>query len=353
MAFAGMVIAALFIIVIILSVLFIIGLIFLIIGLVLKRKEKKKESEKKYPVVLIVIGCIFIVPSILATGLVIWAVLDTKIDRAMWDSKYDTVPDLWRNESVLELEAQNQIVKALFTAAESGDHNEFAENFTNDIREQRNFDEMVNEFLENYPDGLADIVLAEDDLRAGGERRLDYGTGDLSYECDLDGETYFIELRYCYLNDDDPDEVGVTSFTIRNLESRAYFLFGNSREMYEGEDETLLCDIKSSAEVSAMKIGGSAYLWTPSDGPVLSADEMSQYLSQYNTLREAIEAGGIGHPNVEIEYSNSAGIIYFYELAPENGEARFARISANSSYGRITNAYLCSPDESFYDQSIV
>ena len=49
---------------------------------------------------------------------------------------------------------------------------------------------------------------------------------------------------------------------------------------------------------------------------------------------------------------NSTGYTHFYELKPVNGEPRYAKIICQVDYGKIYDAYVCTPDDADYDNPL-
>ena len=78
----------------------------------------------------------------------------------------------------------------------------------------------------------------------------------------MNDEWYTIELGFCYENTDNPERVGVTKFTIRNLGGAAYFNKKHSRDSHYLEDEYLICSIMSDQEISARLINGIPFFGT-------------------------------------------------------------------------------------------
>lgn len=341
MAFVSMIFAFLAIVLIILGILFIAGLILLIIGVVNKRKPKNKG--KKYPIVLIVIGSLLLIMPV-GTGIVLIACsavgsVSTSIKRM----DYESVTDKWRNEWTTDHAAANEAINELLTCADSGDYEHFAKTFTPNIQKSEDFEKNLDDFFSAYPAGLSQCEL--DGGNVGSSGSYNYGhnvqTGSTSYTCVMNDEWYHIRLQFCYENTDSPDDVGVTFFSVENLEATALDI---------EYDKSLVCNIKSKSEVSARLIKNIAFEFEPHPDRMITKEEMRTYLRKYDDLSSLEEE--IGSPNVTKKYDICTGYDHYYELAPENGEPRYAYICTDSPSGSILYGHLCSNTETFYDYDL-
>ncbi|MBR5089646.1 MAG: hypothetical protein IK093_09465, partial [Ruminiclostridium sp.] len=110
----------------------------------------------------------------------------------------------------------------------------------------------------------------------------------------------------------------------------------------------MLCDIQSSDDICARLIKGNAFLWTPTDTPKLTGEEMGALLDKYGK-RPAKELWDIlGEPNAMLKWYDGSGTDRYYELQPENGELRYAFFHTDYYDNKIYSAYLCSPERYFY-----
>ena len=262
--------------------------------------------------------------------------------------EYDSVPERWKNEYVSDNRAAAQVIKALLEAADAGDREAFAKNFTDELRAGAGFEGLLDAFFASYPKGFSEVKLDGGGVSSSGSYNAghDVQEGSTFYECTLNGEWYIINLGFCYENTDEPEKVGVDFFMIKNLEAQAVHQDAFSRDRDHYDNIVLLCDIRSSDQVNARMIDGKALLWTDTDTEKLTADEMRELLSAYRSLAAPEVRDRIGKANAEQKFFNCTGYDYYYELVPENGEPRYAYICANSPYGRIITAYLCTTDDS-------
>ncbi|MBP3856885.1 MAG: DUF5104 domain-containing protein [Ruminiclostridium sp.] len=266
------------------------------------------------------------------------------------DYEYDSVPERWRNEWVSDSRAASEVIKALLSSADSGDREAFSENFTPELQASTDFAETLDAFFESYPVGLSECELD------GGGVSSEMSTNDghakqdgwTHYDCTLNGERYFINLSFCHGNDLEPDKVGVTYFTVRNLEAKAVYNDNSSRDRDYEEGTYMLCDIQSSDDICARLIKGNAFLWTPTDTPKLTGEEMGALLDKYGKRPPKELWDIIGEPNAQIKWYNCTGYDIYYELQPEDGEPRYAYICVDGKYRfEIYSAYLCSHEKFF------
>ena len=334
-----------FVLIPLIAVIFLAGIILLIIGIVNKRKPQ--NIGRKFPTVCISVGGVLLVLPVLiaAVGIV------PNVKKLFF---YDSVPEHWQNAWVGNNQAADEAIKALMKAAGNGDREALAENFTAEIRNDHYFESELDSFLGTYPAALSQCEL--DGGSSGSSGSYNYGhnvlTGSASYTCDLDGERYFINISFCYENTDEPDKVGIESFSVMNLGARALYIqeINERRMLGDYEDNTaLICEIKGSDEVDARLIGGYPFVWHPTSDKKLTEDEMRTLLSK--TISMDLLTQEIGSPNVSMKYSNSTGYDYYYELVPENGEPRYAHISASRN-GDIIDAYVYTPEKGLYDNPL-
>ena len=264
---------------------------------------------------------------------------------------YDSIPERWQNEHVNDHEAAKEVIEALLASADEGNKEAFAKNFTAELRKSAGFDKLLDDFFAAYPGGLSKALREDGPVSAGGSYAgMDSRKGGAThFICRPGGKWFRINLSFCYENTAEPDKIGVESFLIMNLEAYAVHTDMYSRDCLYYDDMHLLCDIRSSDEVKARRINGGAYLWTDTDAPKLTADEMRELLTRYRDLGAREVREKIGLANAEQKFFNNTGYDYYYELVPENGEPRYAQICTNSSYGDIIDAYICSADDIFFD----
>lgn len=274
---------------------------------------------------------------------------------------FDNVIDIWQNNHVTEKDAIDQTFTKLFAAAESGDQALFAKNFAEEVRNRSGFDNALKDFFSSYPKGISNCELTHKGGGAGGNLDKDggYTKGVAAlYQCTMDGKPYWITINLTFGDTKHPEKVGVRHFSIMNLEGRAYYLVENNAHLMSDEhydfdvEYPLINCIKSDKEVTAKLINGSPILWTPSDAPKLTEDEFRALLAENGDNDISRLFGKIGKPGFNIHYFNHTADTCYYELAPRNGEPRYAYITTQTAYGRIYNAYVCTPDSCDFDNPL-
>ena len=350
MACASMFLLALFTVFVILLAIFLFGLIVFIVGLA--NSGKIKRNNKKWPIVLMVIGVLNMIPPVIITIvlIILASVYNYRIEHML--DIYGTLPEAWKNVETVDRNAGNQAIDLLFQAADANDRNAFIECFSEETRDRDDFAEMVDAFLEAYPGGFSETEFSYN--AHGGTQSGDGWKGArYGYEGEVDGEFYYITVGYCYWSKEHPEMVGVNYLSVMNIAGDASYRNRLTEINPDNEDIYLYCYLPGPDEVNARRIDRYTYLWNESEGPVLTADEMREYLARFETLQEAIDEGGIGQPNCNPVYNG--GVVsneYYYELQPVNGEPRYAFIRTAGAYGRIIEAVECTPDDADFDNMI-
>ena len=350
MAFASMFLAFIAIIAVGLFLFFMLGLLLFIVGIA--NKKKVKRDKKKWPIVLMVLGIINMVPPVLITVILIIVVSVTNYRTDHMMERYDNLPTAWAQADVYAELAERQALQVVSEALDEGDRDALAENFSEDSRGAAGFDEALDDLFEAFPEELNDIEWTR--FARGGDVIRNGCRGTVQgYTAKVGGEYYYLTIGMVYEGDDHPDEVGLFYLTVLNTGSDAYRIFGDTPIEDTEADYTVLCWLPDTDEVNARRVNGMSYLWEETSAPVMTADQMRAYLAGYDTLRDAIDGGGIGMPNCNPVYDGFASNQYIYELSPVNGEPRYAFIRTSGEYGRITEAYECTPDDGDYDNMIV
>ena len=328
-------------IVVILIISFIVGLVMLIRGFI--RNRLAKYAGMKPPKALMITGIVLVsIPLAAIVGLSLWSITSS-VNTIYTRSHYQSIPDIWRNESVSHSRAEDDIIYALLKSADNGNREAFVKNFTPEVQKNKGFDKAVDQFFESYPVGLSECEKydkARNDTASHGSDTA-VKTDSLSFRCALGENWYFVIVEYCYFNADEPDKVGVTKCRVMNLEAAAVYY---EDEAANGTDEFPICDIKSSSEYNARLVGGRAYLWTPTDTPKISEEQLRRLLQKTNRLDDPLLILNIGEPNLVIKDDDSSTQYgYFFELTAQDGEPRYAYFQTDSELGNILWGLLCTP----------
>lgn len=340
---------------ILLALIFIGGLVFLITGIA--SKKKPKNTGKIFPTVFTVVGSFMVfIPVVtvifLAVGKLATENIPSIESLKVEEKSYDNLRDKWKNTWTTDKSAANDAMEELFAAAEAGDREKLADLFAPTLRQQeQGFDDALDEFLQMYPKGLEIDKLDFEGGSMHSSARYGHNIKSTSkmYTCVNDGEWYFIRLELCYQATDYPDDVGIMLFSIENLESCAL-------DDLDYDEIYLKCRIIDESEVTARLINGSACLFEPYPDRKLTEEQMIEYLETCENLRELYEK--IGEPNAVKEFESTEHVTftsndYYYELVPENGEPRYARISAGHRDYRFYDGYICSDTKCFYDRPLI
>ena len=329
---------------------FFIGLILLIRGFL--KKPLAEYAGSQYPKKLIRVGTVMIsLPFIAIAAVSIWGITssaNTLYNRA----HYECVPDVWRYESVSQTRAEQEIIQALLNSADKNNREAFANNFTPEMQKKKGFEKAVVRFFEAYPSGLSHYKIYDKTRpeSAPSDSEAAVRTDSLSFRCGTDENWYFVNLEYCYWNQDEPDKVGVTGFRVMNLEAAAVYF---ENEDANTPDEFPVCDIRSNSRINARLVGGRPYLWTSTDAPKISEEQLRHLLEKTNRLDDPLLILNIGEPNLVIKNPDSTEYGYFFELTPQSGEPRYAYFQTDSERGNILWGVLCTPYKIDYDHYLV
>ena len=306
-------------------------------------RERDRNMRKK-PAVLLIVTCM------LLSGCGFLKSLDS----------CKNVQEYWKSHYNSERTAADQAYKKLFEAAEKGDKERFADNFTEEVRTGSGFSVFLDAFFDKYPKGLSKCKM---EYHAGGssgsyENGEKKETAHCSYTLTFEGQHFWIHMGYCYRNTKHPEELGIKYLSIMNLEGYALFITDNNAKLYENPDYDyykevpIVCIILGEDTVKARLINNTPYQWLDTGAKQLTEDEMRNLLTgnRNEGIKPVIEQ--LGEPNVAIANNNGGSYTYIYELASSDGEPRYALISTSRQYGRIIDAYACTEGSCDYDHPL-
>ena len=310
------------------------GLIFLIAGLI--KKSKKKSSGSLIPAGAV---CLAFDAAIIMIMIFLPMAAGRLADK-LKGPEYDNITDKWRSELTTDTMAAYEARTALLAAADNGDRSGVAQLFTPQISHDLSFETALDVFMVQYPKGLSECKL-DGGLSSSQKSKYDdekESTGFAYYTAELNGEWYAIKLRFCYENNS-PDKIGVTFFAIENLEA-------NAHDYDYGSSDFLLCRFDEGDD--ARLIGGMSFIFKPYNREI-TAESFSEHMKKCRTMEDLKRE--VGEANVIKKYDN-LNCDYYYELVPENGELRYAYISADPLYGTIFSGYICSDREIFFSRKL-
>jgi hypothetical protein len=187
------------------NALLVVGIIFIISG----AKNKKRGGKGTKSIIGIVMVSVPIVLIACIGGKSLW-------NKAM----IKCVSDEWRYKSIFTIssvEGSRNILKELLEAAADEDKDLFYREFSANARDDRNFEDTVEDFFDDMND--LDAELDPDVFLKGyGENvRLEGGKTTLDgriYSAEIDGKTYYCYVRVCSSSPRNKDDIGLQQFII-------------------------------------------------------------------------------------------------------------------------------------------
>ena len=159
------------------------------------------------------------------------------------------------------------------------------------------FDDSVEEFFTYYPQGLSECQLQQ--------------TSSDAYTCELDGETYYINI-HIIRNDYSSENNGVTLFGIENDEAKEASAFGHSYM-------SIYCNIIPAPDTHRLIDGETmGYMFTPERE--LTQDDFTEFLSEGMTVSDITEH--FGKPN-STKIVNDSRKAFYYSI--DNDELGYPR----------------------------
>ena len=288
-------------------------------------KFRAAEKRKRQPSYYVRRGLIYLaVPLTIAVGFGIYYGY-----KAAKRASYETVLDMWRDgEGGFGREGE-ELVKDLLKAADKGDRELFVKHFSDRMRKEEGFDQLIDEFLRNYPGGLsgADVEMLKAEGLGSSGRPLDNGgyvsTENVKYVLRGDGKWYYIIVSFVDMARNADDYIGVCYIRLLDAGARAEFnLTGKYRN-----DADIACETAPFDASNVRVIYNDAYVWKETGGRLLTRDEAKALFKECGE-DSAKMAERLGTPNAEHdEYSDFH--YKYYELMPEEGQRRYLMISFN------------------------
>ena len=290
-----------------------------------------KKNYKKEPKGSLKRELLFLVP-IVVIGLIFFAVrLGIKL------CKYS--PDEWRFAQNYIVEDEKTILKVL-KAADSGDRDKLANEFSIVTRKQLGFDEELDAFLEAYPGLLAKIELdnIQDQMLSGQGHKLDNGIyvseQYRSAAGFCNGQWYWIYISFIDYCKDDPTYIGITKLIVLSAGARINIKLGKT----EPEFDFMYCDM-TPPDTEFRIIANDAFEWHENANVPITSEEMIAILEECTTFEDLTDR--LGLPNTYREASQIVTYRYYYEAFPENGEPRYFCVVTDEREGAINYCYLC------------
>ncbi|MFR7722358.1 MAG: hypothetical protein ACLU2K_02695 [Clostridia bacterium] len=198
-------------------------------------------------------------------------------------------------------ESTNSIdtVQQMLKLADENDRDQFRSMFSESYRNSDLFDDSVEEFFTYYPQGLSECQLQQ--------------TSSDAYTCELDGETYYINIRINQ-NDHNSENNGVTLFGIENDEAKQASTFSHGYM-------SIYCNIIPEPDTHRLIDGETmGYMFTPERE--LTQDDFAEFLGEGMTVSDITEH--FGKPNSTKIMNDSRKAFYYSIDNDELGYPRYA-----------------------------
>lgn len=281
---------------------------------------------------------------------------------------YENAPDKWRHKWIYTDSAAIRDAVTEFTeAADAGDREAVKKLFAPNIYNEDGFDEQLDDFLEAYPTGFSTDNADISEMFDGSFEERHTDDGKLTAECGsggwvtLNGEYYNMYVKLCYMNENDPNEVGITKFYLMSLSAKADNV---ERDIQEGIEDTrrineglpklekdpvwLFCDVNHNRD--ARLINGGVYVFDESEKKLFTEEEIIEAAVKCRKADEEFTSGmlvkELGFPaGYDALTYNPYDLSLVYQLEPENGEPRYAVVNVETQ--KVRSIDVCG--EGSYD----
>ena len=307
------------------------GVVLLICALIcrIKTPDKRKHAPSFYLKRGMIV---LIVPLIILAGIGIY-----KGYKAIKYASYETVLDMWRDGEGGYGKEGMRLVKDVLSAADKGDRELLVKHFSDKIRGRKDFDQMIDRFLEDYPGDLSDLEIEQapsggpsakgEPLDGGG-----YITSEFKkYVIKGDGRWYYLYVSFVDYTRLAEEYIGINRICLQNAGARAtYNQTGQHRD-----DSDIICEIEDFDPRYVKIIHNEAYVWDETDEPLLTREEINDLIVSNNGDASKI-VEQLGRPNSVYE-TDYGSVEYFYKMKPEGDRELFLRVyvSRNWSAGGI------------------
>lgn len=313
MAFISMVFVALFIVG---AILLGIGLIGLIITIVSVRKRKRTPEGVKKKKAGLIVGIILMSVPVIPVVLILIYSAYSRIALEIQRANYTCLTDEWRNEYVPEDKAAKAAMEAMLKAADEGDKEEIKAMFSENAQNEQ-LDKQIDQFLATYPGKLLQTELPEDFLS---EYACDYSKTDWSESSENGFNKEYFSV--CF-----------------DVETELAYVV----EKEYSETDYIYSDMMQDADFEVRKIDGKLCAFTPINRKI-SQEEALETLREEFWLEDYIEK--YGEANAVINYDKESGDgEYYYELLPENGEARYLKLEVEDDDIDASLSCICGEEE--------
>ncbi|WP_297870759.1 DUF5104 domain-containing protein [uncultured Oscillibacter sp.] len=227
-------------------------------------------------------------------------------------------------------------IDEFFAAVDARDAEAVRALFSPNVREaDGDLDESIQALLDLYPGPTEDCEML---TPVGASKHLEYGRQTMvdvhnSLPAVCGGVNYYCSFSYVTKDEEDPGNVGLRKVVVATEAARCHpDYYQNSLDLEDG----LSVVTAPAAEGETRRIGDEPFAFTPYDRTV-TREELPAFLETDDSW-EGFTAR-FGPPNAE----GWLGTGYYYELVPEDGQARYVHIYTHD-FGdgarRVWSVYL-------------
>lgn len=289
-------------------------------------------------------------------------------DRMNADNSYADFRDEWNDYHSPRPDA-GKIIKDVMTAAESGDKEKLRKLFSEEVQQKDGFEEQLDEFIKNVPDGLAELEYEKDRLDSG------WGTdnGKLTMpitrhykQINCNGKYYYAFMSGYAKCEPYPEKEGLSYFYIFDEAACAafdYWELSNGakddtanapefdysshiliarKDIDLGLDEYVtryrpyLLGSPPEYELTSRSVDGNAWLFVDF-GNNVSADDFMNKSHEVKDINDIRDLFGFENGILRNDYC--------YELASDDENKQYGIVSCDAS-GRISYCYITDAEGS-------
>lgn len=223
-----------------------------------------------------------------------------------------------------------------FAAVDARDAEAVRALFSPNVREaDGDLDETIQALFDLYPGPTEDCEML---TPVGASKHLEYGRQTMvdvhnSLPAVCGGVNYYCSFSYVTKDEEDPGNVGLRKVVIATEAAKCHpDYYQNSLDLEDG----LSVVTAPAAEGETRRIGDEPFVFTPYDRTV-TREELPVFLETDDSWEGFVAR--FGPPNAE----GRLGTGFYYELVPEDGQARYAHIYTHDfgdGVQRVWSVYL-------------
>lgn len=204
-------------------------------------------------------------------------------------------------------------IDEFFAAVDARDAEAVQALFSPNVREAGGLDEAVEALFALYPGPTEDCEMLSP---AGSSQHLEHGRRAMvnvhnTFPVVCGGVNYYCSFSYVTKDEEDPGNVGIQRVVLATEAAKCHpDYYENTREIGDG----LTVVTEPAVEGETRRVGDEPYAFTPYDR-IITREDLTGFLETETRWDAFLER--FGPPN-------AGDISRIYELAPEDGEARYA-----------------------------